>query len=125
MTSPAEVRHEVELTSEMQRQLLLLTAGTPGADWRVLTYYLTAAPIGQTVREVAKDVAEALRLSPGSVSKSVNRLVKTDFLEVAYRVGAVNFYRAGPEVLALATATDDDDQPLATVSHLPMRPAEQ
>jgi hypothetical protein len=124
MTSPAEVRHEILLTSEMQRQLLLRTAGSPGADFRVLTYYLTAAAIGQTVREVAKDVAGALNLSPGSVSKSVNRLVKADLLAIAYRVGAVNFYRAGSEVLALAARAGEDDQPLATVSHLPVRSTE-
>jgi hypothetical protein len=124
MTTAAEEPYGFELTAQVQRALLLRTASMPGADYRVLSYYLTAAPLGQTVREVAKDVAEALGLNPGSVSKALGRLVRGRFLEVAYRVGAVNFYRAGAIVLELAEAGEDSEPPLATVTQLPVRPGE-
>ncbi|MFH9871581.1 hypothetical protein ACH4NT_36590 [Streptomyces lydicus] len=88
-----------------------------------MTYYITAAPLGQTVRVTAKVVAEAVKLSPGSISKSISRLVNGGWLSLAFRVGRVPFYRAGDQVLALA-AGDEGDQggsQLATVRQLPVR----
>ncbi|MFI9366921.1 hypothetical protein ACIG5E_38695 [Kitasatospora sp. NPDC053057] len=43
-----------EFTQALMHQLLLRTAGAPGADFRVLAFYATVAPLGQTVRTVAK-----------------------------------------------------------------------
>lgn len=123
-SSPVEQRVGFPLTSAVTRELLLRTVDLPGADWRVLTYYLTAAPLGHTVRETAKTVAEKLELSPGSISKSISRLVDGGWLIVAYRVGRVAFYRAGDPLIDLAIADQGQDEPkLATVRQLPVRAA--
>lgn len=120
MTFPAEQRCDLPFTPELMREVLLRTAHMPGADLRDLTSYVTAVPIGQTIRETAKAVAETVKLSPPSTSTSIRRLLIEGWLEVAYRVGTVNFYRAGHKVTDLAGAEEHEDQPLATVSHLPL-----
>lgn len=107
------------LTPDLMRNLLLRTAEMPGADYRVLNYYVLGAPLGQPVRETAKKVAEELKLSTTSMSRSLQRLRTGGWLEVAYRVAGVNFYKVGPEVTG-APAKAVPDQPLATVRHLPM-----
>nr|WP_202513322.1 MULTISPECIES: hypothetical protein [unclassified Streptomyces] len=113
---------ELPFSANLMRQLLEETADLPGADYRVLSFYVTAVPLGETVRETAKKVAGTVKITEGTVSKSIGRLVANGWLFTAYRVGGVPFYRAGDRVLELA-ATDDDqvEQPLATVSHLPTR----
>ncbi|MGW5048435.1 hypothetical protein [Streptomyces griseoluteus] len=122
MTSPAMRPRELPFSADLMRKLLEETAELPGADYRVLSYYVTAVPLGETVRETAKTVAGTVKISQGSVSKSIGRLVTNGWLAMAFRVGAVPFYRAGDRVLELAAAGDDQvEQPLATVSHLPMR----
>ncbi|MFD4320509.1 MarR family transcriptional regulator [Streptomyces sp. NPDC058548] len=122
MTSPAMRRHELPFSADLMGKLLVETAGFPGADFRVLTYYATAVPLGETVRDTAKTVAETVQISPGSVSKSIARLVPLGWLAFAFRVGSVNFYRVGDKVLELAeTEVAQEAQPLATVSHLPVR----
>ncbi|MEU5091105.1 MULTISPECIES: hypothetical protein [Streptomyces] len=122
MTSPAMRPRELPFSADLMRKLLEETAELPGADYRVLSYYVTAVPLGETVRETAKTVAGTVKISQGSVSKSIGRLVANGWLAMAFRVGGVPFYRAGDKVLELAAAGDDQvEQPLATVSHLPMR----
>ncbi|GHI97978.1 hypothetical protein [Streptomyces olivaceus] len=124
MTSPAMRPRELPFSADLMRKLLEETAELPGADYRVLSYYVTAVPLGETVRETAKTVAGTVKISQGSVSKSIGRLVANGWLATAFRVGAVTFYRAGDRVLELAAAGDHQaEQPLATVSHLPMRGA--
>ncbi|MFL4496477.1 MarR family transcriptional regulator [Streptomyces sp. VTCC 41912] len=123
-SSPIEQNAGLPLSPAVIRELLLRTADLPGADWRVLSYYMTAVPLGQTVRDTAKTVAEALQLSPGSISKSISRLIDGGWLAIAFRVGRVPFYRAGDQVIQLAVADEDqDEQPLATVRQLPVRGA--
>ncbi|MEU7222276.1 MarR family transcriptional regulator [Streptomyces chrestomyceticus] len=123
-SSPIEQNAGLPLTPAVTRELLLRTADLPGADWRVLAYYVTAAPLGQTVRETAKVVAEALQLSPGSISKSISRLIDGGWLTIAFRVGRVPFYRAGDQVMRLAVSNEEQDEaPLASVRHLPIRVA--
>lgn len=122
MTSPAMRPRELPFSADLMRKLLEETAEFPGADYRVLSFYVTAGPLGETVREIAKTVAGVVKVSEGTVSKSIGRLVANGWLAPAYRVGAVSFYRAGDKVLELAAADDQQaEQPLATVSHLPMR----
>ncbi|MER6256822.1 helix-turn-helix domain-containing protein [Streptomyces sp. NPDC001584] len=122
MTSPAMQRRNLPFSPDLMRQLLVHTADLPGADFRVLTYYVTAVPLGDTVRETAKTVAETVKISRGSTSKSIGRLVAEGWLALAFRVGTVPFYRAGDKVLELVESDEGHaEQPLATVSHLPMR----
>lgn len=119
MTSPAQNRDDLPVTAQLLQQVLIGTAALPGADFRVLTYYITAGPLGDTVRETAKDIAGQLKLSAGSVSKSIKRLRDENWLERSYTVGSVSFYRAGTRVLDLA-ADRDEEQHLAAVHHLPV-----
>lgn len=122
MTSPAIERCDLSVTPELMQKLLVGTAGMPGADFRILTYYVTAAPLGDTVRETAKAIAAQIKLSSGGASKSISRLVAEGWLAPAFKVGAVPFYRAGDRVLHLATAGQpQSEQQLATVSQLPVR----
>lgn len=122
MTSPAMRTRELPFSADLMRKLLEETADLPGADYRVLSFYVTAVPLGETVRETAKTVAGTVKITEGTVSKSIGRLVANGWLVPAYRVGGVPFYRAGDRVLELAAAGDQQaEQPLATVSHLPMR----
>ncbi|MFJ8388627.1 hypothetical protein ACIQ9Q_29700 [Streptomyces sp. NPDC094438] len=125
MTSPAMQRRDLPLSPDLMRQLLVHTAYLPGADFRVLTFYVTAARLGETVRETAKTAAATVKISEGTTSKSIGRLVADGWLALAFRVGTVPFYRAGDKVLELALADGDQvEQPLATVSHLPVRDSE-
>lgn len=126
-TSAMPQQHDVEFTQALMHQLLRQTAGSPGADFRVLIFYATAVPLGQTVRTVGKLIAEELKLSEPTVSKSIKRLVGEGWLELVYRQGPINFYRVGPLVMlaAAAAAGDEDsagdalpDDDLATVHHL-------
>lgn len=110
---------ELPVTAALMHEMLTQTAERPGADFRVLTYYVTAAPLGNTIRRTAKEIAQELKLSPGSVSKSIKRLLVDGWLQVAYTVGSVSFYKAGPKVMNLAVA-DIEDLPLAQVHHLPV-----
>lgn len=122
MSTPAHDQGHPELTAGLLHEILLRTAGAQGADFRVLSFYMTAAPLGQIVRVPAKDVAAALKLTGPSVSKSVKRLREAGWLKTAYRIGNVSFYRVGPKVLSLAAAEHDpaeQEQPLATVTALP------
>jgi hypothetical protein len=113
---------DLPFSRDLLRHLLEQTAELPGADYRVLSYYVTAVPLGETVRDTAKTVAGTVKISQGGVSKSIGRLVANGWLAVAFRVGTVRFYRAGDRVLELAAAGEDQaEQPLATVSHLPVR----
>ncbi|MFE9406867.1 MarR family transcriptional regulator [Streptomyces sp. NPDC006530] len=122
MTSPAMRPRELPFSAGLMHQLLEQTADLPGADFRVLSYYVTAEPLGDTVRVIAKAVAQAVKITPGSVSKSIGRLVANGWLTLSYRVGGVPFYRAGDRVLELAAADGEQvEQALATVSHLPTR----
>ncbi|MFD3889989.1 hypothetical protein [Streptomyces microflavus] len=121
MTSPVMRPRELPFSADLMRKLLEETAELPGADYRVLSYYVTAVPLGDTVRDTAKVVAETVKLTEGTVSKSIGRLVNGGWLARAFRVGAVSFYRAGDRVLELAAGDDQVEQALATVSHLPMR----
>ncbi|MFF8809884.1 MULTISPECIES: MarR family transcriptional regulator [Streptomyces] len=125
MTSPTTAMRPRALpfSADLMRKLLVETAELPGADFRVLTYYLTAAPLGDTIRETAKVVAETVKISRGSTSKSISRLVADGWLALAFRVGTVPFYRAGNKVLELAAEDDRPEEPLATVRHLPLRGA--
>ncbi|MFE9613149.1 helix-turn-helix domain-containing protein [Streptomyces bauhiniae] len=125
MTSPTTAMRPRALpfSVDLMRKLLVETAELPGADFRVLTYYLTAAPLGDTVRETAKVVAETVKISRGSTSKSISRLVADGWLTLAFRVGTVPFYRASNKVLELAAEDDRPEEPLATVRHLPLRGA--
>nr|WP_223244331.1 helix-turn-helix domain-containing protein [Streptomyces sp. CBMA156] len=105
-------------------ELLLRTAGAPGADFRVLAFYATAVPLGQTVRTVGKAIAESLRLSEPTVSKSIKRLAAEGWLELVYRQGPINFYRVGPLVMEAAAellveGEEQDEDDLATIHHLP------
>ncbi|MFG3229941.1 hypothetical protein ACGF07_34850 [Kitasatospora sp. NPDC048194] len=126
MTTPAMTREQTaELTPALMHELLLRTAGAPGADFRVLAFYATAVPLGQTVRTVGKAVAESLRLSEPTVSKSIKRLAADGWLELVYRQGPINFYRVGPLVMEAAAELlgeneerDQDEDDLATVHHL-------
>lgn len=122
MSSPMMRPRELPFSADLMRQLLEQTADLPGADYRVLSYYVTAVPLGETVRDTAKAVAGIVKLSQGSISKSIGRLLANGWLAQAFRVGGVPFYRAGDRVLGLAAAgADHVEQPLATVSHLPTR----
>lgn len=126
MTSPATERVELPVTAELMHEILTRTAEQPGADFRVLTYYVTSAALGDTIRQTAKDVAQVLKLSQGSVSRSIKRLLTDGWLQVAYTVGSVSFYRAGPKVMDLALAeAHTDGQHLAEVHHLPVRSASE
>ncbi|MFI1521401.1 winged helix-turn-helix domain-containing protein [Kitasatospora cineracea] len=114
-------QHDAEFTQALMHQLMLQTAGAPGADFRVLVFYATAVPLGQTVRVVGKSIAEELKLSEPTVSKSIRRLAGEGWLELVYRQGPINFYRIGPRVMQAASAADGDedvDDDLATVHHL-------
>lgn len=131
MTQTAE-QYEVPLTAELMRQLLLRTINAPGADYRVLTYFVTSAPLGMTVRKTFRDVAIELGISPPNVGKSVNRLAEARWLEVSHRIGRVTYYRVGPNVTTLAQRSLDDGKPtsrpadhdaLATVT--PLRRSEK
>ncbi|MBD2829930.1 hypothetical protein ID875_21450 [Streptomyces globisporus] len=125
MTSPVMRPRELPFSAALMRKLLEETAELPGADYRVLSYYVTAVPLGDTVRDTAKVVAGIVKITEGTASKSINRLVANGWLTRAFRVGAVPFYRAGDKVLELAAAGDGQtEQPLATVSRLPVRGAE-
>ncbi|GAA2127312.1 hypothetical protein GCM10009759_79720 [Kitasatospora saccharophila] len=124
-TSTMSQQYEAEFTPALLHQLLLQTAGVPGADFRVLVFYATAVPLGQTVRIVGKSIAEKLKLSEPTVSKSIRRLAGEGWLELVYRQGPINFYRVGPLVLQAAAAANGDetgdedvDDALATVHHL-------
>ncbi|MFE2529439.1 MarR family transcriptional regulator [Streptomyces sp. NPDC059382] len=122
MTSPAQEWTEIPVTPQLTMQLLKATASRPGADYRVLTYYVNAAPLGDTVRETAKDVSAFLELSQGTVSKSLTRLVADGWMEISYTVARVAQYRAGRMVMELALAeVGQQNQPLAQVHHLPVR----
>ncbi|MGW2546140.1 hypothetical protein ACWC5I_36050 [Kitasatospora sp. NPDC001574] len=123
MTTAAMNREQrAEFTQGLMYELLVRTAGAPGADFRVLAFYATVVPLGQTVRTVGKLVAEKLRLSEPTVSKSIKRLAAEGWLELVYRQGPINFYRVGPRVMEAAdelggAAAEDED--LATVHRLP------
>ncbi|WP_331752252.1 helix-turn-helix domain-containing protein [Streptomyces sp. NBC_00829] len=125
MTFPAQERVELPVTGDLARSILAATASLPGADYRVLMSYVTAVPLGETIRETAQDVAAFLKISPGTVSRSLKKLTSTGWLEVSYRVGTVPFYKAGPQVLEMAQAEASEgmghEQPLAQVHHLPVR----
>ncbi|MDH6710777.1 DNA-binding MarR family transcriptional regulator [Kitasatospora sp. MAA19] len=126
MSTPAmHQEHDADFTQALMHEILLRTAGAPGADFRVLAFYATAAPLGQTVRIVAKSVAEGLKLSEPTVSKSIRRLAQEGWLELSYRQGPINFYRVGPlvrqvvECLQRREGEDEAAEDLATVHHLP------
>lgn len=122
MTSfPAEQRQDLPVTGELVRELLTGTIELPGADFRVLMYYATGTELGDTVRETAREIAQALNLHEGSVGKSVKRLGEGGWLERSYKVGRVAFYRVGPKVMELAAGAEEDEQPLAEVHQLPAR----
>jgi hypothetical protein len=122
VTFPAEQRDDLPVTAELIHEILMSTTELPGSDYRVLTYYVTAAALGDTVRKTAKDIGEELNLHGGSVGKSVKRLVDAEWLEFAYKVGKVPFYRVGPRVTRPAAAmAQAQDQPLAQVHQLPVR----
>ncbi|MGP3991653.1 winged helix-turn-helix domain-containing protein [Streptomyces sp. 3N207] len=120
MTFPAARQPELPFTPELMHELLLGTADAPGADFRVLSYYATAVPLGETVRKTAKEIAHAVQLSPPNTGKSIRRLVEAGWLEVSYRIGRVTFYRVGPRVMTLATQSPAKDlrPAVATVSYL-------
>ncbi|MFH9439261.1 MarR family transcriptional regulator [Streptomyces rochei] len=118
--SPAVRPRDLPLSADLMRKLLVQTADLPGADFRVLTFYVTAAPLGETVRETAKTVAETVKISRGSTSKSISRLLAEGWLSRVFRVGTVPFYRVGDKVLELAAEEADVEQ-LAPVRHLPVR----
>ncbi|WP_326693262.1 MULTISPECIES: hypothetical protein [unclassified Streptomyces] len=120
MTFPAQ-RSELLFTPQLMHALLVGTADAPGADFRVLSYYATAVPLGETVRKTLKEISQALQLSPPNTGKSTRRLVKDGWLEVSYRMGRVTFYRAGPRVIALAAQPPEEgsQQALASISYLP------
>ncbi|WP_329493932.1 hypothetical protein [Kitasatospora herbaricolor] len=67
MTTPttAAVQQEqnAEFTQAPMHEVLLRTAGAPGADFRVLAFYVTVVTLGQAVRTVAKLIAEKLKIS--------------------------------------------------------------
>jgi len=121
MTFAAPRRSEVLFTPELMHALLLGTAEAPGADFRVLSYYATAVPLGETVRKTAKEISQAVQLSPPNTGKSVRRLVEDGWLEVSYRMGRVTFYRVGPRVIHLAaqSAEEHPSSGGASVSYLP------
>ncbi|MBO8189689.1 MULTISPECIES: hypothetical protein [Streptomyces] len=121
MTFPVTRRAELPFTPELMHALLLGTAEAPGADFRVLSYYATAVPLGETVRKTAKEISRAVQLSPPNTGKSVRRLVEDGWLEVSYRMGRVTFYRVGPRVIELAARSAEGDSPRggASVSYLP------
>ncbi|NSC25734.1 winged helix-turn-helix domain-containing protein [Streptomyces albus subsp. chlorinus] len=121
MTFPATRPSEQSFSQELMHELLLGTADAPGADFRVLSYYATVVPLGETVRKTAKEISQALRLSPPNTGRSVRRLVEDGWLEVSYRMGRVTFYRVGPRVMTLASRpADGRTRPaVASVSFLP------
>ncbi|MEU8828876.1 winged helix-turn-helix domain-containing protein [Streptomyces sp. NPDC048636] len=121
MTLPAARRPELPFTPELMHGILLGTADAPGADFRVLSYYATAVPLGETVRKTAKEIAQTVQLSPPNTGKSIRRLVEEGWLEVSYRVGRVTFYRVGPRVMTLAAQSPEEDSrpAVASVSYLP------
>ncbi|MFF2549278.1 hypothetical protein ACFVUY_42890 [Kitasatospora sp. NPDC058063] len=124
MTTAAMTRDTADFTPALMHELLLRTAGAPGADFRVLVFYATAVPLGQTVRTVGKAIAESLRLSEPTVSKSIRRLAAEGWLELVYRQGPINFYRVGPLVMEAAAELlgeneEQDEGDLATIHHLP------
>ncbi|WP_328406367.1 MarR family transcriptional regulator (plasmid) [Streptomyces sp. NBC_00390] len=123
MTFPAQERVELPVTGDLARGLLEATASLPGADFRVLMSYVTAAPLGETIRQTAQDVAAFLQISPGTVSRSLKKLTSSGWLVISYKVGTVPFYKVGPKVLEMAqceAAEATHDQPLAQVHHLPV-----
>ncbi|MDF4254569.1 MULTISPECIES: winged helix-turn-helix domain-containing protein [unclassified Streptomyces] len=120
MTFPATPQSELPFTPELMHTLLLATCEAPGADFRVLSYYATAVPLGETVRKTAKEIAQAIQLSPPNTGKSIRRLVEGGWLQVSYRMGRVTFYRVGPRVTALAAESAESDScAVASVSYLP------
>jgi len=120
MTFPAARQPELSFTPELMHELLLGTAEAPGADFRLLSFYATAVPLGETVRKTAKEIAQAVQLSPPNTGKSIRRLVEDGWLEVSYRIGRVTFYRVGPRVMTLATQPSEENpqSALASVSYL-------
>ncbi|MFE1783826.1 hypothetical protein ACFW9F_14860 [Streptomyces sp. NPDC059506] len=121
MTITAEQQPDFPASGELIHKILLATTELPGAAHRTLTYYVTKAPLGQTIREPAKDIAHALGLHEGSVSKSIRRLLAEGWLQVSYTVGSVSFYKAGPRIVELAFPQETREQPLAVVHHLPLQ----
>ena len=124
MTSPAIEQLDLPATPELLRKLLVDTSELPGGDFRILTYYVTAAPLGDTVRETAKVISAEIGSSQASVSRGIARLVSGGWLAVAFKLGSVPFYRAGDKVVTLALAEHEQRgqaQQLATVSRLPVR----
>ncbi|SES38645.1 hypothetical protein [Streptomyces qinglanensis] len=121
MTFPATPQSELPFTPELMHTLLLGTAEAPGADFRVLSYYATAVPLGETVRKTAKEISGAVQLSPPNTGKSIRRLVEDGWLEVSYRMGRVTFYRVGPRVIASAVRSTEPGSysAVASVSYLP------
>lgn len=71
MTFPAQ-RSELLFTPQLMHALLVGTADAPGADFRVLSYYATAVPLGETVRKTLKEISQALQLSPPNTGKSTH-----------------------------------------------------
>ncbi|MCU4750262.1 MarR family transcriptional regulator [Streptomyces sp. G-5] len=125
MTSvPAEQQYrELPVTAELMREALMSTIELPGADFRVLTYYMTRAPLGDAIRETGKDISQELGLHSGSFSKSIKRLRDGAWLELAYTVGKVSFYRVGPRLLeSAAPVGEPEGQGLAQVHPFPIRP---
>jgi hypothetical protein len=120
MTLPIEQATALPYTQDLSKQVLLKTAGYAGAHYRILQYVLTSVPLGNTLRETARDIAGALGVTEGTVSKGVKKLSAEGWLSTAYSIGKVNFYKAGPKVFELAEE-EAEDHPLATVSHLPLR----
>lgn len=129
MTFPVTRRSELPFTPELMHALLLGTAEAPGADFRVLSYYATAVPLGETVRKTAKEISQAVQLSPPNTGRSIRRLVAGGWLEISYRMGRVTFYRVGQRVIDLASQSTARDSAcaVASVSYLPSvyRPDEQ
>ncbi|MCX5278008.1 MULTISPECIES: MarR family transcriptional regulator [Streptomyces] len=126
MTVPVEQTNDaLAYTPDLGREVLLGTAGYAGSHYRILQYVLTSVPLGNTLRETARDIAAALGVTEGTVSKGVKKLSAEGWLATAYSIGVVNFYMAGPKVFELAEKkAQEEDQPLATVSHLPVRHAD-
>ncbi|MFI9206389.1 hypothetical protein [Streptomyces sp. NPDC053048] len=125
MTVPAEEAAALPYTSDLGKEILLRTAGYAGSHYRILQYVLTSVPLGNTLRETARDIAAAIGIAEGTVSKGVKKLSADGWLATAFSIGIVNFYKAGPKVFQIAEELmEPDHQPLATVSHLPVRRAD-
>lgn len=132
MTSAATEHHQPQLTPEAMHRILLATVDRQGGDYRVLTYYATVAPLGETVRQTAREIAGYLGLHEGSVGKAVKRLARDGWLELAFTIAGVNQYRVGPRLMEYCTRPADSLHPrettrmrtaLASVHHLPTRRA--